>query len=88
MRKHGPKTKIKEEFEQTWPGAGLEERFAIDYRARIAKRFLSEETDEYQTKLQEEADKDHEERVDAFEKIMSGEELPESVFNDPMLHSM
>ena len=68
--------------------ARLEEWFAIDYWAQITKRFLSEETDKYWTKLQEEADKDHEERVDAFEKIMSSEELPELVFNDPMLHSM
>lgn len=59
MKQPGIKNKITQEFSETWPEAGLEDKFELDFRARIAQRLLGKETEEYREGLAVQAENEH-----------------------------
>ena len=73
MRLPEVQLKLKEEFDQTWGNAKLQNEFELDLQVQLAKCMLSEETDEYHKSLQAKADKDHEEKMSIFERAISGD---------------
>lgn len=77
MHQPEPKARIAAIFKQMWPTAGLDSKFQLDFRANIAKSLLAEETEEYQSTLEEEANRDHEEKLKVFEEAITKKHLPE-----------
>lgn len=88
MHQPEAKRKIKATFDKRWPAAGLDTKFQLDFKARIAKELLANETNEYRSKLQEEADWEHERNIEVFENIVNGEALTDEIRSDLVFQNL
>ncbi|KAJ6511872.1 hypothetical protein C8R47DRAFT_1064586 [Mycena vitilis] len=70
---------VEELFNEKWPSAGLEGRFALDFCCKCAQELLAKEPEQTRQKLEEERDVDHEEMFTRhqgrWEKVGNPDEL-------------
>jgi hypothetical protein len=81
--KYAPAVEVR--FQEKWPVAGLDQKFALDFRCKCAKDLLDEEEDDVRTELAEALEAEHEAAMTEYygrAEAMSNPELPSAAKMD------
>jgi hypothetical protein len=66
MQQEGFKEAVETLFEERWATAGLEKKYALDFRCKIAQELLNAEPEEIVQELREQLDAEYEEALEEY----------------------
>ena len=81
------KERIEQIFAERWPDAGMDDKYTLDFRAKIAQELLQLETDERRAELAKQAEEEWHEKMQKHESVLEGS-VEGLASNDPDVQAL